>query len=73
MNRLLRILAAAPVNWRFFVKHKLFAALKDNVAVERGEVDELIAAYADLCRRFTDLPPLDIGDNGAASRARKSS
>ncbi len=36
MNRLLRILAAAPVNWRFFVKHKLFAALKDNVAVERG-------------------------------------
>jgi len=66
-------LPAAPVNWRFFVELKLFAALKDNVAVERGGVDELIAACADLCRRFSDVPPLDIGGNAAVSRVRKSS
>ena len=33
----------------------------------------LVAACADLCRRFSDVPPLDIGGNAAVSRVRKSS
>lgn len=53
---LTRILLAAPVTWRFFVKHELFRALDGRVAGPDGGAADLLAAYSDLAARFEDLP-----------------
>ena len=54
---LTRILMAAPVSWRFFVKHQLFKAMEGRPAGADGGVAELLDAYAALATRFVDLPP----------------
>ncbi|MBV8914055.1 MAG: hydantoinase B/oxoprolinase family protein, partial [Acetobacteraceae bacterium] len=54
---LTRILLAAPVPWRYFVKHRLFAALRDKAAGPDGGAADVVRAYAELRERFTDLPP----------------
>jgi N-methylhydantoinase B len=56
-DALTRILAAVPVTWRFFVKHKVFAAIGEAVAPAGGGAADVVAAYAALTRIFHDLPP----------------
>jgi N-methylhydantoinase B len=46
-----RILAEVPVTWRFFVKQRLFAALKTP-----GDAADVFDAYTKLRREFADLP-----------------
>ncbi len=56
---LTRLLAALPVSWRFFVKHRLFEALGHGPA-QHGAAD-VLRAYAELAERFADLPPAPSG------------
>ena len=57
---LTRILRAAPVAWRFFVKHQLFKALEGRAAGPDGGTAEVLEAYAALATRFADLPAPSI-------------
>jgi N-methylhydantoinase B len=45
------ILREVPVNWRYFVKHRVFAALKT-----LGTADDVYRAYEKICAEFEDLP-----------------
>ena len=56
-DMLTRLLAALPVTWRFFVKHRLFAALAGRVAPLDGGAADVVRAYAALATGFADLPP----------------
>lgn len=53
---LTRILAAVPVTWRYFVKHEIFAQIKQPPAQDRDGADDIVAAYGKVTERFTDLP-----------------
>jgi N-methylhydantoinase B len=55
-DALTRILAAVPVTWRFFVKHKVFAAIGDSVAPPDGGAADVIAANDAVAEKFGDLP-----------------
>lgn len=50
-NALHRILAEVPVTWRFFIKHRIFAALPGP-----GPAADVYDAYARVCEQFTQLP-----------------
>jgi N-methylhydantoinase B len=54
---LTRLLAAAPITWRFFIKHRVFAALKGQVAPADGGGGDVVRAYTALTETFADLPP----------------
>jgi N-methylhydantoinase B len=58
---LTELLLAVPVTWRYFVKHRLFAALKGRVAPVDGGADDVVQAYATLVAQFPDLPPPPAG------------
>ncbi len=45
------ILREIPVNWRYFIKHRIFAALKTP-----GGPEDVYRAYEALCVEFQDLP-----------------
>ena len=60
-DALTRILAEAPVTWRYFVKHRVFAALAGRVAPADGGAADVIAAYEALAAKFPDLPPAPSG------------
>lgn len=45
------ILREVPVNWRYFVKHRVFAALR-----QPGEAADVFRAYEAVCAEFGDLP-----------------
>lgn len=49
-----RILVSVPVTWRFFIKHRIFAALK--VA---GGVADVYRAYEAVCAQFIELPRVE--------------
>ncbi|GJD53020.1 hypothetical protein OPKNFCMD_5790 [Methylobacterium crusticola] len=68
-DALTRILALVPVTWRFFVKHQLFAALKDREAPLGGGAPDVEAAYEALRGRFGDLPGLPGAGPGRAAAA----
>ena len=59
-DRLTAILAAIPVPWRFFVKHRIFQAIGDR-ADDAGDGADVAAAFAALRARFPDLPAADMG------------
>ena len=50
-DTLRRILERVPVTWRFFVKHRIFAALP-----HPGPADDVFAAYDVLRAEFPELP-----------------
>ena len=54
---LTRLLAALPVTWRFFIKHKMFAAMAGRVAPPDGGAADVVRAYVDVTKGFADLPP----------------
>lgn len=45
------ILRDVPVNWRYFVKHRVFAALKTP-----GDAGDVYRVYESTCAEFGDLP-----------------
>ena len=51
------ILLAAPIPWRYFIKHRVFAALAGQVAGPDGGAADVIHAYAAVRERFAELPP----------------
>jgi N-methylhydantoinase B len=53
---LTRILAAAPVGWRYFVKHRLFAAIGEDAAPVDGGAYDVVAHYSALTKEFPELP-----------------
>jgi N-methylhydantoinase B len=54
---LTRLLAGVPVTWRYFVKHRVFAAMKGKTAGPDGGAADVVRAYAALTEDFADLPP----------------
>lgn len=58
-----RILVQVPVTWRFFIKHRIFAALK-----EPGSPADVYRAYDAVCAQFTELPRVapEVARAGAA-------
>ncbi len=54
------ILAALPVSWRYFVKHRIFAEIGRNMPAAAGDALDVWAAYAQVVQQFPDLP--DLGD-----------
>ena len=50
------ILAELPVDWRFFVKHRVFEAVEGIPETERtGEGEEVRRAFAALAAEYPDL------------------
>jgi N-methylhydantoinase B len=60
-NALTRILADVPTAWRYFVKHRVFAAVGSDVAPADGGAADVVAAYAQLAAKFVDLPAPVMG------------
>jgi N-methylhydantoinase B len=56
-DALTRILSGVPTTWRYFVKHRVFAALAGRVAPADGGAVDVISAYDVLAEKFGDLPP----------------
>ncbi len=55
---LTELLAAMPVTWRYFVKHRLFKAMSGRPGGAGGGAADVVHAYLDLTREFPqDLPP----------------
>ncbi|MER9281168.1 hydantoinase B/oxoprolinase family protein [Mesorhizobium sp. M0522] len=50
------ILETVPVTWRFFVKHRIFGAIGEKLALDDGGAENVTTAYHALCEEFTDLP-----------------
>jgi N-methylhydantoinase B len=57
-DALTHIMTELPVTWRYFLKHQLFAAIGKEPAPAGGGAGDVYRAYAELTRRFTDLPPV---------------
>jgi N-methylhydantoinase B len=70
-DALTRILATVPTTWRFFVKHRVIAAIGGAVAPADGGAADVVAAYDQLTAKFTDLPatPADLRAAVAAAAA----
>jgi N-methylhydantoinase B len=56
--RMTAILSALPVHWRFFVKTKLFAAMRDAEGAPDGRAPDLDQAFAAVRREFPQVPEL---------------
>jgi N-methylhydantoinase B len=56
-DALTRILAVVPTTWRFFVKHRIFAAIGQHIAPAGGGATDVIDAYDAVAASFADLPP----------------
>ncbi|MBN9428580.1 MAG: hydantoinase B/oxoprolinase family protein [Burkholderiales bacterium] len=57
---LTRILAQVPVSWRYFVKHKLFAALAGQKAGPDGGGADVLARYRQLAASFPELSEVSV-------------
>jgi N-methylhydantoinase B len=66
---LTRILSEVPVTWRFFVKHGVFAALKDRIAPSDGGAADVYRAYETIVARFEDLPRIQPDESVRAAMA----
>ena len=52
-------LARLPVHWRFYAKHRIFAAVERTAAGERhGDGREVRRAFEALCAELPQLSPL---------------
>lgn len=54
-------LFALPVEWRFFMKHQIFAAVNADAAAKADSVSAIERAYAGLLRQYPQLTPLAMG------------
>ncbi len=55
---LTEIMAAIPIAWRHFVKHHIFAALRDNIPENGDGNADVWRLYEELCQRYGDLPSI---------------
>jgi N-methylhydantoinase B len=55
-DALTRILADVPVNWRFYLKHRFFAAMDADPQGLAPGAAAVYALYESLRREFPDLP-----------------
>lgn len=53
---LTRILAQLPVSWRYFMKHQIFRAVGEKVPTSELDGRDIYAIYAEIARRFPELP-----------------
>ncbi|HWK48031.1 MAG TPA: hydantoinase B/oxoprolinase family protein [Stellaceae bacterium] len=60
-DTLTSLLADVPVTWRFFVKHRIFEALRGRAAPSDGGAAYVLQSYDALTARFADLPPAAAG------------
>ncbi len=56
-----RVLAEVPVTWRFFVKQRIFGALRSP-----GDAFDVFEEYQTLRGQFPDLPPLPASERAKA-------
>ncbi|TWF46440.1 hydantoinase B/oxoprolinase family protein [Neorhizobium alkalisoli] len=61
------ILAALPVTWRYFVKHRIFAAIGKTEPVTGDGAADIHAAYRRITAEFPDLPDLEPGRSSIAA------
>ncbi|MBL4916767.1 hydantoinase B/oxoprolinase family protein [Szabonella alba] len=54
------ILAALPVNWRYFIKHAIFAEIGTTPAPDPAETHRVTAAFAKLRARYPELPEVAL-------------
>ncbi|MEO8128900.1 MAG: hypothetical protein ABI822_17490, partial [Bryobacteraceae bacterium] len=54
-DALTTLLGKVPVTWRYFVKHRLFAALEGHIAPPDGGAQDVYAHFAGLAQGFTEL------------------
>ncbi|MEO8136641.1 MAG: hydantoinase B/oxoprolinase family protein, partial [Betaproteobacteria bacterium] len=72
-DALTTILSNVPITWRYFVKHKLFAALEGNIAPPDGGAQDVYARYTELAREFSELPgPATIAASDTARIAESA-
>lgn len=61
-DRLSQHLFALPVEWRFFVKHELFAAVNADGAADRDPVAALERAFANVLVQYPQIVPRQLED-----------
>jgi N-methylhydantoinase B len=47
------------VSWRYFVKHRIFAAIGDVNPLSANDDNDVFEAYRQLVEQFPDLPDID--------------
>jgi N-methylhydantoinase B len=60
-DALTRILAAVPVNWRFYLKHRILERMFDPSTKVSDGAHGIVEAYEGIRQRFPDLPPAPHG------------
>lgn len=55
------LLFALPIEWRFFLKHQIFALVGADAAAEADPVAAIERAYAGLLRLYPQIRPHDLG------------
>jgi N-methylhydantoinase B len=61
-DRLSQHLFALPVEWRFFVKHELFAAVNADAAAKDDPVAALERAHARVLEQYPQIVPRQLED-----------
>lgn len=59
-DALTRLMAKLPVNWRFFIKHRIFEVMEAEAATLPGGAAAISAIYQRLRGRYRDLPVVPI-------------
>lgn len=66
---LTRILHHVPVSWRYFVKHRLFEAIRDVPGDSVGGGADVHAEYCKLAEQFSELPRVPFSTEHRQSQA----
>jgi N-methylhydantoinase B len=61
-DRLAEILFALPIEWRFFLKHEIFAVVNADGTAEADPVDAIERAYASLLQLYPQITPASLGE-----------
>jgi N-methylhydantoinase B len=70
-DALTRILAAVPVNWRFYLKHRILERMFHPGTPVSDGAHGIVEAYEAIRQRFPDLPPVPDG-TGSTTPANSS-
>lgn len=56
---LTHVLSLIPVTWRYFIKHQIFQAMGKKLPASEADSSDIYAIYADLARRYSELPAIE--------------
>lgn len=56
------LLFALPIEWRFFLKHEIFALVNDDTAAKSDPVAAIGRAYASLMLLYPQIAPRNLGE-----------